>query len=271
MVTYACYHDSEAARGKDPRVEALFARARSLKLQKPHLIGMTDGEGVLPVTVAALKILRRGGSVSIIADLRDVRVPTNLHGKEGITDLEWRESWLSFLESHLIPFHHADPAAVVDPTTVERTSAIRSYRNGIAALEAAVAAHQRPIKSPLTYVCGRPPYGYKVVEQALKVDLDQAAAVTIIFKAIRKGKNIREAIDVLMATGPTTLKREFWDRTKVARILAHAPLYCTGAYKVRGSVVSLPHLVFLPAKWLTTGQRVPVSPAGVPDTMAGRS
>lgn len=265
MVTYACHPEGEGS------WQTLTARARALKLQKPHFLAMTKSEGVLPVTVAALKILRRGGSVSIIADLRDVHVPTSLAGKEGITDLEWRESWLSFLESHLIPFHHADPSEVVDPATIERTSAIRSYRNGIAALEAAVAAHQRPVKSPLTYVCGRPPYGYKVVDQQLQIDSDQAAAVKVIFEAMRRGKNIREALDAIVAKESANPSGEFWDRTKVARILAHAPLYCTGAYKVRGTIMSLPHLVFLPAKWAKTGQRNPISPASGPGTMAGRS
>lgn len=146
------------------------------------------------------------------------------------------------------------------------------------------------MRAPLSYVCGRPPFGYRVQDKQLHVHLDQAADVTRVFDMIRRKNPIRTVVEVMQAlelkkpkptsedvpvgkrkTGPFGKARKpkapFWDRKKIARILEHAPLYCTGLYKIRGRRMTLPNLVFLPPGWADTAVAVP--PAAAAGTMAG--
>lgn len=110
------------------------------------------------------------------------------------------------------------------------------------------------------YVCGRPPYGYQVTDKQLHVHPEQSKNVLRIFKLVRAKKSIRFVVEAMQAQEEDRSEQAFWDRKKVSRILMHAPLYCTGAYRVQGQDLELPQLVFLDPTWVNTPGAPPVAP-----------
>lgn len=254
MITYAC-HPQNCPK---THLDALQARCKALKLSRPHLVPIEPEHSVVPVTVSALKVLRRGGAVTIVAALSTIKAPSD--ATSDYLDAEWREGWLGYLDTHNIPFHVLDTGDQ-EPTTIAKSSAIRSFRNAMTDLEARLVESQRPQRSATFYVCGRPPFGYRVEDRRLIVDKQQSADVTKIFSMIRAGTPIRDVVEAMQVRKGAA----FWDRKKVSRILAHASLYCEGIYAVRGVDVVLPQLVFLPRDWIDTG----VPPATAAGTMAG--
>lgn len=113
------------------------------------------------------------------------------------------------------------------------------------------------------YVCGRPPYGYRVVDGEFAIDPAQKEAVVFIFQSVSADEPLNQIVSELKQHfgygGPVRGRPQFWDRVKIRRILNHARLYCLGEYtggRVK-SPVTIPELAFLPTSWLTSVQTRP--------------
>jgi len=112
------------------------------------------------------------------------------------------------------------------------------------------------VDSGKVYVCGRPPYGYKVIDGALAPQPAQQEAVLLAFRMAEHQSSLREIVSALQgkyrrgADG----QEQFWDRVKLKRIWAHILLYTRGRYQApRGQVQELPSLSFMPEAY----ERVP--------------
>lgn len=108
------------------------------------------------------------------------------------------------------------------------------------------------------YVCGRPPYGYRVESGEFAIDPKQRDAVEFIFNQVRRDASLSELLRSMLLLfpdhGPVKGRPQFWDRVKIKRILSHARLYCLGEY-TGGRIntpITIPALAFLPAAWADT-------------------
>jgi hypothetical protein len=102
-------------------------------------------------------------------------------------------------------------------------------------------------------IFGRPPYGYVVKEGNMAIDPVRVPAVRRIFEMARKGSTWTGIINSMCSDFQFVGKsRQYWDRTKVLRIIKHARLYCLGEKTDGGSAVSDPSLAILPSDWVDT-------------------
>lgn len=243
---------------------ALKRKARTTALQRvvkertsdrnARLIMVGD---FLEATVRALAEADKGEVAMVGGCIDDVLLPTDC---AGFGRTEWQESWLRFLEEHHIAFL-ALPSASAAPEAGAAASIIRSYNRAANVLAESVRKMQHDQRRDQRaaeggyVVCGRPPYGYCVRDGVFVIDPGQAKAVKHIFRELRSGKPLNDIIDRLRSEhGTAGIRKQYWDRVKVHRILKHRQMYCLGKYDAgdRGHPVHIPELAFLPPEWIDT-------------------
>ena len=237
------------------RAAALKALVAALD-RKASLVMVGD---FLEATVRAADAIRDGTVAAVAGSLDDVPLPAE---HEGFGEVEWRESWLAYLEQSKVAFLPLKAERQLPSDHGAVASVIRGYNRAAGALDESIRKYQSEQRrgekaAQGGYVCGRPPYGYRVQDESFVVNKTQAAAVEFIFKACRAGKGLTQIIDGLKAKhssgGVIQNKPQYWDRVKVRRILNHSRLYCLGQYNGgRGDPIHLPSLAFLPADWVST-------------------
>ncbi len=214
----------------------------------------------LAAAAEAVVQARKGVKVTLVGSLKDLRASRS---EQGYTDLEWRESFLAYLEAHGIAFQAVEGEVKrVKLEHTSKTTVIRSYQRAMGDLEQRMQRllnlrkREEAGKDP-GYVCGRPPYGYEVKDGEFHVEPRQAEAVKLIFQHIRQGKStaslLRQLQKSFKSGGLKENKPQYWDKVKVRRILMRASLYCRGEYRSTGGhTAKLPHLAFLPKEWAGT-------------------
>lgn len=118
------------------------------------------------------------------------------------------------------------------------------------------------------YICGRPPYGYCVIDGRLQHQPKQQEAVLHAFALAEKGASLSDIVASLQ--GKYRLgsngKAQYWDRVKLRRIWSHVPLYTQGTYTTSaGQILVMPELAFLAEEY---GQVPYPSPPGRAAAMA---
>ncbi len=106
----------------------------------------------------------------------------------------------------------------------------------------------RKTEEAKAYICGRPPYGYRVVDGRLHHQTQQQEAVQLAFKMAERGSSLRAIVEALVSKYGRSAdgKAQFWDRVKLKRIWGHVKLYTKGEYTTSaGQVLSLPELAFM--------------------------
>ncbi len=201
--------------------------------------GKAPGEACLAATREAVKRAQAGEDV-LLAGPRALVVPS------GVSDIDpeaWCAAWTSMLAARHLAFAFTGPAATVGAAA--KASTIRQYQRAEQALTKAVEANVDP-EHP--YICGRPPYGYRVVDGKLAPQPKQQDAVKMAFHMAQHGATLREIVTALQSNfskGPDG-KSQFWDRVKLKRIWAHVGLYTRGTYQASsGPELHLPTLAFL--------------------------
>ncbi len=243
-----------------------FGKVRQRAAALKTLIGTLDRKAslvmvgdFLEATVKAADAIRDGTIAAVAGSLDDVALPPE---HEGFGEVEWRESWLAYLEQSKVAFLPLKTDRPSQNGSGAVASIIRGYNRAAGALEESIRKYQSEQRrgekvAQGGYVCGRPPYGYRAQDESFVVNKRQAAAVEYIFKQCRAGKPLTYIINGLKdkhsAGGVIHGKPQYWDRVKVRRILNHSRLYCLGQYEGgRGQPIHLPGLAFLPASWVGT-------------------
>ncbi len=270
MIVYGIFTFGKAKQ----RATALRDLVAALDPTEKHKLVMVGG--FLEATVKAADSIRAGTVAAVGGCLDDVELPAE---HEGFGDIEWRESWLAHLEQSKVAFL---PLKSEHPPKGEggaAASIIRGYNRAAGMLTEAIrkiqSEQRRDDKAAQGgYVCGRPPYGYRVENESFVINDVQSKAVAFIFKQCRAGKNLADIIEALKAKysdgGVIKGKRQYWDRVKIRRILGHSRLYCLGHYAGgRGQPVHFPALAFLPAAWVDT--RPNTNPARAATAVASSS
>lgn len=253
MIVYGIFTFGKAK----SRATALRALVDKLEPAEKHQLVMVGD--FLEATVKAAESIRDGKVAAVAGCLDDVALPSD---HEGFGEVEWRESWLAHLEQNKVAFLPLPSERPSDGTSGAVASIIRGYNRAASALTEAVRKFQSEQRRDEKvaqggYICGRPPYGYRVRDEGFVVNDTQAKAIRLIFELCRAGKGLSEIIDTLKAKhsggGLISGKAQYWDRVKIRRILNHARLYCLGQYDGgRGQPVRLPSLAFLPPSWVDT-------------------
>ncbi len=224
--------------------------------EKPKLVLVGD---FLEATVKATDAISEGEIAAVAGCLDDVVLPPE---HEGFGEIEWRESWLAHLEQSKVAFLPLKSERSTPSDAGTAASIIRGYNRAAGVLTEAIRKFQSEQRRDHKvaqggYVCGRPPYGYRVEDESFVVNKAQSEAVRFIFKQCRAGKGLSDIVEALKTHhsegGVIRGKAQYWDRVKIRRILAHSRLYCLGHYAGgRGAPINLPSLAFLPAAWVDT-------------------
>jgi hypothetical protein len=190
--------------------------------------------------------------------------PSDLHPAKDdvqISNQEWSEACIAFLDTNSITYVIQGKQAASPRKSVSEAISgfIRATKRVTERVRAMLTSERQLIRAKVDgYLCGRPPYGYSIVDGKFAINEEQAAAVKFIFTRVRAGDNPTELTSKLTAEyaigGVIKGKAQFWDRVKVRRILKNARLYCLGEY-CGGRLtkpVYLPGNAFLPPEWVGT-------------------
>jgi len=209
----------------------------------------------------ALILRDKGERATIQGKLADITPPASA----GTLSLKaWQGACLVYCATNqidvtLVPKLKRQPGGAVD---IQEAAFAVSQATGvlIERIRYEKSKISREIRAERTgYVCGRPPYGYRVVGGEFEIHPHQRHAVRYVFERIRARSTWGGLLASLKAGDfskqePTSSQPQFWDRVKIRRILKHARLYCLGEYSGgrMKSPVTIPSLSFLPADWLNT-------------------
>lgn len=215
-----------------------------------------------------------GSDVALIGHWRSIVVPQDSWDEDiapGVPLDIWREVILSYIETQgiklvLLDEHEMD--AHMESTEIQTIHLFReANRNLSAHIQEALA--DRPAPKVTIMEWGRAPYGYARQDGKLVVRQDQAEAVSWIFSYIRKlpkdkpcsKRALAEELKEKFPTTTTKKKRkngevervtkiQYWDHSKLRRILAKARLYALGEYTApSGETIVDKSLRFLPPEW----------------------
>ncbi len=238
------------------------AWAKRQHLGTPKVITLDTFEAAVARTVA---LRERSEEATLLIN------PNDLHPAKGdmqISDQEWTEACLAYLETNSIAYviHGKQTTSPRKSVSEAISGFLRATKHVTERVRAMLTTERQLIRAKVDgYICGRPPYGYSIVDGKFAINKEQAAAVKFIFTRVRAGDSQTELTTKLAAkyTGGGVIKgkAQFWDRVKVRRILANARLYCLGEYS-GGRLpqsVQLPGISFLPADWADTCFRPHVS------------
>lgn len=212
-------------------------------LGSSRLVGWYDakppGEACLEATREAIRRANKGEQVLLVGP-RSLVVPL---ADQGVDPEAWFAAWVSLLAQHSLGFAFAGSSTVVVGPTKASTG--RQYQRAEQALHQSIAPNEEPTHA---YVCGRPPYGYRVVDGMLAAQPKQQEAVKLAFQMAEKGWALRYIVAALQSDFGKTPdgKPQFWDRVKLKRIWSHVQLYTHGRYQTAGGpVLQLPSLAFM--------------------------
>ncbi len=267
MIVYGIFTFGKA-KSRATALRALVGRLDSAEKHRLVLVG-----NFLEATVSAAESIREGTVAAVAGCLDDITLPPE---HEGFGETEWRESWLAHLEQNKVAFLPLPSERPAVNNSGAVASIIRGYNRAASALTEAVRKFQSEQRRDEKvaqggYICGRPPYGYRVRNESFVVNEVQAKAITLIFELCRAGKGMTEIIEALKAKhssgGLIRGKAQYWDRVKIRRILNHSRLYCLGQYDGgRGQPKRMPSLAFLPATWVDTRPNTAVRAASASST-----
>lgn len=256
MIVYGIYTFAKA-KTRATALRALVDKLNACVSTEKHRLVLVGG--FLEATVKAAESIRDGTLAAVAGCLDDITLPTD---HEGFGEVEWQESWLAYLEQNKVAFFSLPSSRPIDASGSAAASIIRGYNRAAGVLTESIRklqSEQRRDEKVASggYICGRPPYGYRVIDEEFVVNQDQAHAVRLIFEQCRAGKGLSDILALLKTRHAFTSSREgkpqFWDRVKIRRILNHGRLYCLGHYNGgRGQSVRVPSLAFLPPAWVDT-------------------
>jgi hypothetical protein len=222
-----------------------------------------NSPGFLEATVEGHELVRKGTEVTLVGHLSDLVAPANV-AAGSFSDHEWREGWLAYLQRSGLGWVSVTPGGQsVEGLTLSRTSVIRSYQRACATLSKQLtrirSSRQIRVRTKEPgYVCGRPPYGYKVENGHLAISANQSSMVKQAFDLLRQGWTNSRVATELQKQAQQQSTGEWWDAVKVRRLRAHARLYCRGEYtSPAGTEVCCPSLAFLPREWEKEAAAVP--------------
>lgn len=194
------------------------------------------GQACIKATQLAIELASKGRSVLVVGS-RSALVPDALNNH--IDADAWHGAWVFVMQSHSIAF-----ALVSDEgKTAPSPKPSRAHQDALRVLRAAMHA---PAGSR-AYICGRPPYGYRVVDGKLVPEPQQQEAVKLAFKMADRGCSLPKIVEALQHKHGrgSDGKSQFWDRVKLRRIWSHVRLYTKGEYATTGQVVRIPDLAFM--------------------------
>lgn len=231
-----------------------------MSLPCPVPILFSKGRPFEQALAQALISQDQGVATELQGRLADIRPPT---GDTDLSVVAWQGACFVYCASNRIPVKllHKNPRSTEGGVDIQEAAFAVSLATGVllerVRQERALLA--RETRAERTgYVCGRPPYGYRIEGGEFAIDPQQRNAVLFIFEKVREGLPWVDLIRALSSKfsdhGPIKGRPQYWDRVKLRRILEHARLYCLGEYtggRVKAPV-TIPSLAFLPASWIDT-------------------
>jgi len=191
--------------------------------------GIVFCDDVYAASAAALAEARKQRAVAVIARDSDLIAP------EGSphSATEWRLAWESCMASKKVATITLMDGNAEQKGLSTQESAIRSYLGAVKQLKGVIrktqiVIRQRKIVSEGGFIPGKPPYGYRVKDGVfMKGDPARVAAIQLIFR-MRDQEDA--GLNKIIAATKKLIPTEFWDSTKLMRILKRRDLYGRGVY-----------------------------------------